>query len=115
MDSDEKGAVSRTLLVAMQLTSTVHSRQHLAQFLCRFLARPRARQGNEEHLQDRGTSMKRVMIAIVVAALCLATAYTSLAAPAKSASKQQIAHGEYLVKVIAQCGDCHTPMDEKGE
>jgi mono/diheme cytochrome c family protein len=41
-------------------------------------------------------------------------AHNSLAAPAKSASKQQIAHGEYLVKV-AGCPDCHTPTNEKGE
>jgi len=60
-------------------------------------------------------SMKKLMIAIVVAGLCLAAAYTSLAAPAKPASKQQIARGEYLVKVIGQCGECHTPMNEKGE
>ena len=40
----------------------------------------------------------------------------SSAAPGKSSSKQQqIAHGEYLVKTIGQCGDCHTPMNEKGE
>ena len=55
------------------------------------------------------------MIAIIVAGLCLIAAYNSLAAPGKSASKQQIAHGEYLVRVVAQCGDCHTPMEEKGE
>jgi mono/diheme cytochrome c family protein len=42
-------------------------------------------------------------------------AYTGLAAPAKTASKQQIAHGEYLVKGVAGCPDCHTPMNEKGE
>ena len=59
--------------------------------------------------------MKKLMTAIVVVGLWLIAAYASLAAPAKPASKQQIAHGEYLVKVIAQCGDCHTPMDEKGE
>ncbi len=59
--------------------------------------------------------MKRVMIAIVVGALCIMAAHSGLAAPAKNASKQQIAHGEYLVKAIGQCGDCHTPMDEKGE
>jgi mono/diheme cytochrome c family protein len=40
----------------------------------------------------------------------------SVAASGKSGSKQQqIAHGEYLVKAIGQCGDCHTPMNEKGE
>ena len=55
------------------------------------------------------------MTAIVVAASCLATALSLLAASGKSASKQQIAHGEYLVKVIGQCGECHTPTDEKGE
>ena len=59
--------------------------------------------------------MKRVMIAIAIAGLCLVAAYNSLAAPAKTAGKQQIAHGEYLVKGIAGCGDCHTPMNEKGE
>jgi len=59
--------------------------------------------------------MKRLMTGIVVAGLCLTAAYNSLAAPGKSDSKQQIGRGEYLVKVIAQCGDCHTPMDEKGE
>ena len=41
--------------------------------------------------------------------------HNSLAASGKTASKQEIAHGEYLVKVIGQCGDCHTPMNEKGE
>jgi hypothetical protein len=29
--------------------------------------------------------------------------------------KEQIAHGEYLVKGIAGCPECHTPMNEKGE
>ena len=39
-----------------------------------------------------------------------------LSASGKTDSKQQqIAHGEYLVKAIGQCGDCHTPMNEKGE
>ena len=58
--------------------------------------------------------MKKMMIAIVVGALCIMVAHNSEAAPAKTASKQQIAHGEYLVKAIGQCGECHTPMDEKG-
>jgi len=59
--------------------------------------------------------MKKLMIAIVVAGLCLIAAYNGLAASGKSASKQQIARGEYLVKGIGQCGDRHTPMDQKGE
>ena len=64
-------------------------------------------------LRERKT-VKKIMIGIVGGALCLIAAHNSLAEPAK-ASKQQIAHGEYLVKVIGQCGDCHTPMNEKGE
>jgi len=56
-----------------------------------------------------------MMIAIVVGALCIVAAHNSLSASGSSASKQQVAHGEYLVKSIAGCGDCHTPMNEKGE
>jgi mono/diheme cytochrome c family protein len=61
--------------------------------------------------------MKNRMIVIVAAGLLAMTIVSdSSAAPSKSSSKQQqIAHGEYLVKVIGQCGDCHTPMNEKGE
>jgi mono/diheme cytochrome c family protein len=61
--------------------------------------------------------MKNRMTVIVAAGLLAMTIVSnSSAAPSKSSSKQQqIAHGEYLVKVIGQCGDCHTPMNEKGE
>jgi Cytochrome c len=59
--------------------------------------------------------MKKMMIAIVVGALCIVAAHNGLAASGKNVSKQQIAHGEYLVKSIAGCPDCHTPMNEKGE
>ena len=55
------------------------------------------------------------MLAIVGGALCVVAAHNGLGAPGKSASKQQIAHGEYLVKGVAGCPDCHTPMNEKGE
>ena len=55
------------------------------------------------------------MITIVVGALCIVAAHNSLNASGKSTSKQQIAHGEYIVKAIAGCSDCHTPMNEKGE
>jgi mono/diheme cytochrome c family protein len=52
---------------------------------------------------------------LVVAILGLIViALSSWAAPGKTANKQQIAHGEYLVKGVAGCADCHTPMDEKG-
>ncbi len=33
----------------------------------------------------------------------------------KAANPAQIAHGEYLVKSVAGCGDCHSPMNNKGE
>jgi len=50
---------------------------------------------------------------------CLAATLVSFAQTAKpaaaGASKSQVAHGEYLVKSIAGCPDCHTPMNEKGE
>ena len=42
--------------------------------------------------------------------LCIATA----AYAGSPASKSQIARGEYLVKGIGQCGDCHTPFNMMG-
>jgi mono/diheme cytochrome c family protein len=61
--------------------------------------------------------MKNRMMAMMAAGvLAMTIVNNSSAAPGKSSSKQQqIAHGEYLVKAIGQCGDCHTPMNEKGE
>ena len=61
--------------------------------------------------------MRNLFIAAAVAALiCVGTVYDSSAASGGSTSQQQqIARGEYLVKGIAGCGDCHTPMNEKGE
>ena len=61
--------------------------------------------------------MKTPMILAMAAALLAITIVDhSAAASGKSGPKQQqIAHGEYLVKAIGQCGDCHTPMNEKGE
>jgi mono/diheme cytochrome c family protein len=61
--------------------------------------------------------MNNRMIAMMAAGvLAMTIGSNSSAAQSKSGSKQQqIAHGEYLVKAIGQCGDCHTPMNEKGE
>ncbi len=59
--------------------------------------------------------MKHWMVVTMMAGLLAVTAgHTNAAAAGKSDSKQ-IAHGEYLVKAIGHCGDCHTPMNEKGE
>jgi len=60
--------------------------------------------------------MNKWTLAFLAAGLCsIAIATNTLAAPPNGGSKQQIARGEYLVKAIGQCGDCHTPMNEKGE
>lgn len=61
--------------------------------------------------------MKKLFLGIAVAATCCAVALSSNAAGSgKSADKSAtVAHGEYLVKNVAGCPDCHTPMNEKGE
>ena len=63
----------------------------------------------------------RITVAVGVAALLSvagAYPYRSLAESGKAAgssSSAQVARGEYLVKGIAGCPDCHTPYNEKGE
>ena len=55
--------------------------------------------------------------AILIAAVaCLGVASSSFAAPDGGASKAQaqIKRGEYLVKGIGQCADCHTPFTPTG-
>ncbi len=49
-----------------------------------------------------------------VAALSLLLVVSQLSAAPPSKSQAQIAHGEYLVKGIGQCGDCHTPFTLTG-
>ena len=58
--------------------------------------------------------MRNSVIALVVAAeFCLIFIGKVSAAP-PSKSQAQIARGEYLVKAIGQCGDCHTPFTMTG-
>jgi len=58
---------------------------------------------------------KNRMMAIAVAAgLCLMVASKGSAASGVSKSEAQIARGEYLVKAIGQCADCHTPFNTMG-
>jgi mono/diheme cytochrome c family protein len=62
--------------------------------------------------------VKRILAGIAVAVgLCAAAVYGNAAGPAKSSADKtaMVAHGEYLVKEIGQCGDCHTPMNEMGQ
>jgi len=51
------------------------------------------------------------------AAACLALVVVLIALPATSRaqSKAQVERGKYLAIEVARCGDCHTPMNEKGE
>jgi len=62
--------------------------------------------------------VKRMLIGIGVAVtLCTLALYSNAAGAAKSSADKSalVAHGEYLVKNVAGCADCHTPMNEKGE
>ena len=56
---------------------------------------------------------QRASTMVVIAGLCL-TGIGKLAAAPAGKSKAQIARGEYLVKAIGQCGDCHTPFTMTG-
>jgi mono/diheme cytochrome c family protein len=58
--------------------------------------------------------MKKLAVAIAIAALVAMGAFYQNATASDNNAKQ-IARGEYLVKGLAGCGDCHTPMNEKGE
>lgn len=51
---------------------------------------------------------------IAVAALTLLLVVSQLSAAPPSHTQAQIARGEYLVKGIGQCGDCHTPFTFTG-
>ena len=48
----------------------------------------------------------------VLAWLILGTGSSFAEPPSKAA---RIARGKYLAEAIAKCGDCHSPLDEKGE
>jgi len=55
-----------------------------------------------------------VIVAAVAAGLCLAIVSTGAAVSGTSKRQAQIARGEYLVKAIGQCADCHTPFNALG-
>ncbi len=56
--------------------------------------------------------MKNGGIALIIAAGLSLFVAASYGAPANN--KSQVARGEYLVKGIGQCGDCHTPFNMTG-
>ena len=57
--------------------------------------------------------MRNVVGAVLAGGLCLLLA-GGVAASGVSKQEAQIARGEYLVKAIGQCGDCHTPLTPMG-
>jgi mono/diheme cytochrome c family protein len=59
--------------------------------------------------------MKNRMAVAVAAGLLMIAIFNDHSLAAGKSDSKQIAHGEYLVKSIGQCGDCHSPMNEKGE
>lgn len=60
--------------------------------------------------------MRNILIAAVAAAgLCLITFTSASAAPpAKKSQAAKIARGEYIVKGIGMCGDCHSQFTPTG-
>lgn len=58
--------------------------------------------------------MKKLAVALTIVGLVAIAAFHQNAS-ASDKNAKQIARGEYLVKGLAGCGDCHTPMNEKGE
>jgi mono/diheme cytochrome c family protein len=53
-----------------------------------------------------------VGVAALFLVVMLSAVLSSSASPTQSA---KIARGKYLVEAVAMCGDCHTPISEKGE
>jgi hypothetical protein len=58
--------------------------------------------------------MRNVFMTTIVIALCLTIVKSGSAAPNGGKDQAQIKRGEYLVKAIGQCGDCHTPFTPTG-
>jgi mono/diheme cytochrome c family protein len=54
------------------------------------------------------------MKAGIIAAVAIAALVIVSSGAAASKGQSQIARGEYLVKGIGQCGDCHTPFTMTG-
>lgn len=62
--------------------------------------------------------MKQILAGTAVAlGLCAMALYGNAAGSGKPSAEKSalVSHGEYLVKGVAGCPDCHTPMNEKGQ
>jgi mono/diheme cytochrome c family protein len=58
--------------------------------------------------------MKSGITAVAAFSLLLLVSQLSAAPPSKTQNQALIARGEYLVKGVGQCGDCHTPFTMTG-
>jgi len=58
--------------------------------------------------------MKWVSLELVLLAW-LSIAWVSPSTAADQVSSAKVQRGKYLVVEVARCGDCHTPMNDKGE
>jgi mono/diheme cytochrome c family protein len=58
--------------------------------------------------------MKTLSMAFLVVGVLFAVNSLLSSAPAP-ATASQLARGKYLVEAVGQCGDCHSPLNDKGE
>ncbi|HZQ24647.1 MAG TPA: c-type cytochrome [Terriglobales bacterium] len=60
--------------------------------------------------------MKSGLITAAIAFIALSIGLVfSMSVSSSAASDPEIERGRYLVTEVAKCGDCHTPMNDKGE
>lgn len=57
----------------------------------------------------------RRQVAVVTASLILLAAFSRIGGTAAQVRSDQVAHGEYLVKSVAMCVQCHSPRNEAGD
>jgi hypothetical protein len=56
-----------------------------------------------------------VVLAVVLGVFCAAALSSARPQSQSEADKAQLERGRYLVQQVGLCGDCHTPMDDKGQ
>ena len=68
--------------------------------------------------KEKRETMKKLLVGSAVVAIIGAVALSGNAASSGKGSADKsalVTRGEYIVKVLGQCADCHTPMNERGE
>jgi mono/diheme cytochrome c family protein len=59
--------------------------------------------------------MKLTSFAVAVVAIVIGLMVWSPRSSAAQDKSAQVERGKYLVEQVARCGDCHSPVNEKGE